>query len=118
MEEISELKNRYDIYLAEKKKTLIKDGKVYYKLVNKDVLTLGNQRFLALTLSNKAFEKETNSIMTEGGEIIKLDSSPMELVFRGEEPEWYKETRTVTISNIRDVTIVGEYVTPVCVNVA
>ncbi len=104
----------YDEYLVSTQKTIKKNDKIYYKVVHQDVYDFGSKKLLVLTIRRDIFEhdEKVEALQTTDGVNLKIDARPICVVFEGKTPEWYKDTVTVTISNISDADIKTEYIAP------
>ena len=84
---------------------------VYYRAVNNDVLTIGNEKCHEICLSWEMFgRKPARCVKDEYGHMINL-SPPAFYSFRGHIPRWYRECAVFLIKRSEIKGTIGKFFT-------
>lgn len=94
----------YEEYKKRSDITIVIDGEEYFRVIDRFRMA----GFGTLILPNEVFKLKGTKLCDELGNTFDI-GSPMHYSFRGEIPEWYKNTISLTIKGI-EIDKVGEYV--------
>ncbi len=109
--EESFMDRKYNEYLNSSDRIKMINGMVYYRAVNIDVLTIGNEKCYEICLSWKMFgRKPARCVKDEYGHMINL-SPPAFYSFRGHIPRWYRECAFFLIKRSEIKGTIGKFFT-------
>ena len=111
MSDKSKMELKYERYLLSKDKTLILDGKTFYRIIDKFLV----KKMLIITLPLEAFgdntvEKIITNKYTDEDNRVFAFSAPMHISFIGKAPDWYYETLTVQVKGVKKIDEIGDYI--------
>ena len=109
----SVMERKYNEYLNSSDRTKIIDGMTYYKAVNIDVLTIGDEKCYEICLDYEMFgRKPIKFVKDEYGNVLRL-SPPAFFRFIGDIPEWYMKCGVFLIKRSEIKGTIGKFFTVV-----
>ena len=108
--ETSEIELLYDEYLKRDDLIIIQDDKEYYRIVRKyRISCLGG--IVNITVPRTVFKnaRDNLKLMDENGSVFSAGAS-VHFSFRGGIPQWYLETVTISLKEITDIELIGNYI--------
>ena len=108
MKEMSQMEIEYENYLSADDTIIEVDGKLFYKIVHKDRISL-DEGIVLVCVPWKLFnDTAIDKVKDENNNVFKL-GAPVHYSFRRPVPQWYMETVTVTVNGIHEICQIGEY---------
>lgn len=106
--EKSQMEILYENYLKSDTQSMENDGVTFYRLIKKEKVKIKGGMVL-ITVPIQAVENVKDAYCDENGKDIILDL-PVHMSFRGNIPEWYVKTVTLPVTNITEISEIGEYI--------
>ena len=108
MNQNSGMQIEYENYLASDDKTILINGKTYYKIVYKYSLANRNNRIYITIPTELLNGNKSENVIDEKGQKFILGPS-VHMAFRDGIPDWYVKTLTVSIAGIDQISDIGNY---------
>lgn len=108
MEEKSQMEIAYEEYLASDDKCIKIGENTFYKIINKDKISIKNGTVLICIPRELFNHTSIIKVRDEEDRIFNL-GGPVHYSFRCPIPRWYMETVTLTVEGIHDIDEIGDY---------
>ena len=108
-DEENPMEKKYEAYLTDENRVYEKDGRVFYKIIDKKRLPI-RDGMVIITIPEAVFAgKYQQKVIDENGKTFSL-GLPAFIRFQKESPQWYWETVTVEVLGIHELQEIGDYI--------